>query len=121
MFQCNANLVLKVGLDGDLQTVRDTFAVLPHVVDQQAAERCHAVANRETQIRHTAVHLGLRGGACNTWQSNRKGGDAVFMKTMWYSDVKDICDKDAGTMYHTYSKGQTGESPCDALIKVLAC
>ncbi len=34
MFQDNANLVLKVGLDGDLQTVCDAFAIFPHVVDQ---------------------------------------------------------------------------------------
>ena len=48
MFQDNANLVLKVGLDRDLQTVGDALAVLPHIVDEQTAEGCHAVANRET-------------------------------------------------------------------------
>lgn len=47
MFQDHANLVLKVRLDGDLQTVRDAFAIFPHVVDQQAAEGCHAVAHWE--------------------------------------------------------------------------
>ena len=47
MSHYNANLVLKVRLDGDLQTVCDTFAVFPHVVDQQTAEWCHAVANGE--------------------------------------------------------------------------
>lgn len=42
------NLILKLGLDGDLQAVCDALTVFPHVVDQQAAERCHAVADRKT-------------------------------------------------------------------------
>lgn len=42
------NLVLKLGLDRDLQTVCDTLTVFPHIVDQQTAEWCHAVTNRKT-------------------------------------------------------------------------
>lgn len=47
MFEESANLVFKVGLDGDLHAVCDTFAVFPHVVNQQVAQRCHVVANWE--------------------------------------------------------------------------
>ncbi len=82
MFQDNANLVLKVGLNRDLQTVRDTFAVFPHVVDEQTAEWGHAVAHWETQIGHTAVHLSLGGGACNTRKSHNKQGCRVFISTI---------------------------------------
>lgn len=60
------NLVLKVRLDRDLHAVRDAFAIFPHVVNQQVAKWCHAMANRKTQVRHAAVHLGLGGRACNT-------------------------------------------------------
>lgn len=66
MFQNHANLVLEVRLDRDLHAVRDTFAIFPHVVNQQVAKRCHAVADRETQVGHAAVRLSLGGWACNT-------------------------------------------------------
>lgn len=41
------NLVLKLRLNRDLQTVCDALAVFPHIVDQQTAEGCHAVTNGE--------------------------------------------------------------------------
>lgn len=47
-FSHHANLVLKVGLDRDLQTVGDTLAVLPHVIDKETAKGCHAVTDGET-------------------------------------------------------------------------
>lgn len=47
IIQDNANLVLKVGLDRDLQTVCDAFAIFPHIVNQQMAEGCHAMADWE--------------------------------------------------------------------------
>lgn len=59
-----ANLVLEVGLDGDLHAVRDALAVFPHVVDQQVAERSHAVAHREVEVGDAAVHLHLGGRTC---------------------------------------------------------
>lgn len=81
MFKDGADLVLEVGLDGDLQTVRDALAVFPHVVNQQMAEGCHTVADWEAEIRHTAVHLSLGGRPCNP-RRMVKGGGTVFMKTI---------------------------------------
>lgn len=63
-FWKSANLVLEVGLDGDLHAVRDAFAVFPHVVDQQVAERSHAVADWEVEVGDATVHLYLGGRAC---------------------------------------------------------
>lgn len=53
------DLVLKLWLDGKLLTVCDTFAIFPHIVDQQTAGGRHGVTDRETQIRHADVHFVL--------------------------------------------------------------
>lgn len=63
-------------MDGDLHAVRDAFAVFPDVVDQQVAERSHAVTDGEVEVGDATVRLHLGGRACK--QSMKSGRERDY-------------------------------------------
>lgn len=58
------DLVLKAGLNRDLQAVRHPLAILPHVVHQQPAKGGHGVGDRKPQHGDTDVRFALQGRRC---------------------------------------------------------
>lgn len=65
-------LVLVSRLHWELDAVSHPLPVLPHVVDQQAAEWSHVVGHREVQDRHADVCLRRRWGLGSTWGKERE-------------------------------------------------